>query len=84
MDINEFVKGLEQQGVKGDILLEGAGKEGWDKIDADKKSALESEVSGTPEWAYQPDGYNVVVVEGSAGKWSVFNFSGSLNARFKW
>lgn len=78
MDINEFIKGLESNGMKGDILLEGAGKEGWDKIDDDYKDALKGEVS-SPEWAYQPDGYNVVVVEGQGGKWSVFSFEGSLS-----
>ena len=57
-NIKQFLEALDQSGG---LLFEGEGKEG-EKIDAGFKAALKGEKVSSV-WAYQPEGYDLVVLE---------------------
>jgi hypothetical protein len=74
-NMKEFLENMEEG--KAALLFE-EGKEG-EKIDASFKTALSS-AKITSEWAYQPEGYDLVVMEHDKdgekkGSWSVAFFT---------
>jgi len=77
-NMRQFLEALEETGG---LLFEEGGKEGVEKIDPAKKAALDK-AGVKASWAYEPEGYDLVVLEhdkdGEKPKsWSVAFFTES-------
>ena len=76
-DMRQFLEAMETMGPG--LLFEEGGKEGWENIDPNKKAALEA--AGIKAlWPYEPEGYDLIVLEhGKDGEqknsWSVVFFA---------
>jgi hypothetical protein len=58
-NMKQFLEALEETGG---LLFEEGGKEGLEKIDPAKKAAIEGS-GAKASWAYEPEGYDLVVLE---------------------
>ena len=76
-DMRQFLEAMETMGPG--LLFEEGGKEGWDKIDPAKKAAVEA-AGIKAVWPYEPEGYDLLVLEHSKdgeqkNSWSVVFFT---------
>lgn len=79
MDFNKFLGRLDEETAN--VLREwkGAGAvDSWANIPADVKDALsDAGVSGA-QWAYMPEGRDLVILEKGENSWSIFNLKSTI------